>query len=500
MNLLKSFYVALSLVTSFAFASCGDDDDNGGGSAPSFEVPAEILSQGLTFDAAGGENSFQVKSTERVTARVDGDDTSWITVNVGNRTTEGFNVTVKTQPNDTEAERTAKVVLFAANTPKTINVKQATSYVAPQPPQGGEDTDTPIKDVTAKQLLSRMVAGVNIGNTLEVPGGETGWGNPEVNEAYIKGLKALGFNAVRVPCAWDSHVSDAATNTIDPAWLDRVNQVVGWIVENDMYAIVNIHWDGGWLENHTPDAFNQTIDRKQHDYWTQIANRLNHFDEHVLFAGMNEPNGNDDQSVANIIRYQQTFIDAVRATGGNNALRCLVVQAPTTDINNSANDNYRKNMPKDNVADKLVMEVHFYDPTDFTIMDKDGAWFPGSIVKYFWGSDNLVPGSERNVNGHDESSVASQMAKMKKNYVDAGIPVIIGEYSSSVRNAGEYQAQHEASRAYWNEVVTREARNNGCVPFYWETGMDINRKDGTAKCQYAIDGIMAGVQASNLPF
>lgn len=499
MHILKSIYLVMSLVTAMTFTSCGDDDDNGNGVA-TFEVPKELLTDGLSVPATGGENSFTVKSSERVTARVDADDTSWISASVGNSTTDGFNVTVKTQPNDTEKERTAKLILFAGNTPKTINVKQATSYVAPQPPQGDDD-DTPIKDVTAKQLLSRMVAGVNIGNTLEVPGGETGWGNPEVNEAYIKGLKALGFNAVRVPCAWDSHVSDAATNTIDPAWLERVDQVVGWIVDNDMYAIVNIHWDGGWLEENVANPFNQTIDRKQHDYWTQIATRLNHFDEHLLFAGMNEPgqqNGTGGDAIANIIRYQQTFIDAVRATGGNNALRCLVVQAPNTNIDLSEKDNYRKNMPKDNVADKLVMEVHFYDPSDFTIMDKDGAW--ADKVKYFWGEPNLVPGSDRNATWGDEAFVASQMVKMKKNYVDAGIPVIIGEYSSSVRNAGEYQAQHEASRAYWNEVVTREARNNGCVPFYWETGMDINRKDGTAKCQYAIDGIMAGVKASTLPF
>ena len=146
-----------------------------------------------------------------------------------------------------------------------------------------------------------------------------------------------------------------------------------------------------------------------------------------------------------------------------------------------------------------MAEVHFYDPSDFTIMDKDGDWYPGSKVKWFWGAANLVEGSDRNSDS-DESYVASQFAKMKASYVDKGIPVILGEYSSSIRDAGEYQAQHEASRAYWNEVVTREARNNGCVPFYWETGGDINRASGTAACQYAIDGITRGVQASSYPF
>ena len=295
-------------------------------------------------------------------------------------------------------------------------------------------------------------------------------------------------------------MTDKAKNTIDPEWLARVDEVVGWIVAEDMYAIVNIHWDGGWLENNVHLAFSDEINKKQHDYWTQIAGQLNHYDEHLLFAGMNEPDKKDsDSGVSNIIKYQQTFIDAVRATGGNNALRVLVVQAPSTNIDLSVKSDYRDNLPTDAVAGKLMAEVHFYDPSDFTIMDKDGDWYPGSKVKWFWGAANLVEGSDRNSDS-DESYVASQFAKMKASYVDKGIPVILGEYSSSIRDAGEYQAQHEASRAYWNEVVTREARNNGCVPFYWETGGDINRASGTAACQYAIDGITRGVQASSYPF
>jgi hypothetical protein len=74
------------------------------------------------------------------------------------------------------------------------------------------------------------------------------------------------------------------------SWLDRINEVVGYCVANDMYAIVNIHWDGGWLENNcTPDKQEEN-NRKQQALWTQIANKLNHYDEHLLFAGSNEPN------------------------------------------------------------------------------------------------------------------------------------------------------------------------------------------------------------------
>ena len=383
--------------------------------------------------------------------------------------------------------REGTVVIRAGELEKRIRVAQKSR------------ADSEKNGLSAFEMATRMGAGVNIGNTLESPYGEATWVSHAINEDYIKGLKEFGFTTVRVPCAWDSHISDPATNTIDPQWLDRVDEVIGWILENDMYAILNIHWDGGWLENNITKPYDESIDKKQHDYWTQIAEKLNHYDWHLLYAAMNEPDaGSNLEGVANIIKYEQTFIDAVRATGGNNANRCIVLQAPNTNINSAIDSRYRKNMPVDNVPDKIFVEVHFYDPGDFTIMEKDGDW--GTVVKYFFGKDNLVEGSDRNVTNYDETNIAAELKKMKDNYFNFGIPVILGEYGSSIRDAGEYQDKHEASRAYWNEVVTREAISNGCIPCYWETGFDINRADGTALNQYAIDGIMRGVAAAQSPF
>ncbi len=137
---------------------------------------------------------------------------------------------------NTGAARTGEVVL-------AINDNVKTSFAVSQ------GITELMLGKTAKEIIGDMYAGINIGNTLEAPGSETGWVKTLINPTYIAGLKNLGFNAVRVPCAWDSHVSDPANNTIDPAWLDRVDEVIGYIVGNGMYAIVNIHWDGGWLEN-----------------------------------------------------------------------------------------------------------------------------------------------------------------------------------------------------------------------------------------------------------
>lgn len=372
-----------------------------------------------------------------------------------------------------------------------------------------QDKAAPSTDMSddAKALAKKMVAGINIGNTMEVPGGETGWGNPVVNEDYIKGLKALGFNAVRVPCAWDSHVTDADNNTIDPAWLSRVDEVIGWIVANDMYAILNIHWDGGWLEESCVNGYDAAIDKKQRDYWTQIANKLNHYDQHLLFAGMNEPgyqnqDGVNNQSVDAIMAYQQTFVDAVRATGGNNTTRCLVHQAPITNIDRAVDGYYH--LPVDPIEGRALVEVHFYDPSDFTIMDYDGAWGANSLVKLYWGAANFVNGSDRNCTWGDETYVDNQFKKISEYWVSQGIPAILGEYGSSIRSVSDYpeidMAKHEASRADWNECVTKAAKNNGCVPFYWETGGDILRTNGAAKNAYAITGIMNGAAAGTYPF
>ena len=104
-----------------------------------------------------------------------------------------------------------------------------------------------------------------------------------------------------------------------------------------MYAIVNIHWDGGWLENNCTADKQEANNKKQKALWTQIANKLNVYDEHLLFAGCNEPNVENTAQMAVLKSYEQTFIDAVRATGGNNAVRNLIVQGPSTDIGKTDN-------------------------------------------------------------------------------------------------------------------------------------------------------------------
>lgn len=450
---------------------------------------------GTTLDPNGGTVSIKYAAT----SEVDITTPHWLDAAESKSLTEST-LTYTYNANYSEA-RTGDVVITLKSDP-TIS---ATVTLSQEATEGVMTSD-------AKAIASRMYAGINIGNTMECPAsngvwGEGQWTTAKVNIDYIKGLKAMGFNAVRIPCAWDSYVTDKANNTIDPAWLDRVAEVVGWIVNEDMYAIVNIHWDGGWLENHVADGYDATINKKQHDYWTQIATRLNKFDEHLLFAGMNEPGMNGGftaATVQTIMKYQQTFVDAVRATGGNNATRCLIHQGPETNIDRTVSAELNYKLPTDPVANRTLVEIHNYDPSNYTLLEKDNAWGPNMPIKLYWGSKFHVDGSDRNCDWGEEAWLDQQYKKMQDAFVSKGIPVIVGEYSSMIRNPADFPGidieRYEQSRAYWNEYQTMSAKNHGCVPFYWETGGDINRTNGKAIKQYAIDGLMRGAAAGIYPF
>ncbi|SFK53764.1 Aryl-phospho-beta-D-glucosidase BglC, GH1 family [Porphyromonadaceae bacterium KH3CP3RA] len=381
--------------------------------------------------------------------------------------------------------RTGSITFTLGDLTETVTVNQLAGNI----PNVGMESD-------ALVLAAKMYAGWNIGNTLEAIGGETAWGNPKVTEDYIKKIKELGFNAIRIPCAWDQYIENIETYKIKDSWLDRVNEAVGYCVANGMYAIVNIHWDGGWLENNcTPDKQEEN-NKKQHALWTQIANKLKHYDEHLLFAGTNEPNVDNAQKMVVLKSYLQTFIDAVRATGGNNAVRNLIVQGPNTDIDMT--NNLFGDMPTDVIPNRLMLEVHYYNPWTFCGLTQDESW---GRMAYFWGAYS-VTGSDRNATSGDEAEMKSLFAKMKTKFVDKGIPVILGEYGAITMRTGlgEHQEAHNKSRNLYDETVTREAKNHGMVPFYWETGGVVSRNMGEIKDNYAMDGILKGAKEGKYPF
>jgi aryl-phospho-beta-D-glucosidase BglC (GH1 family) len=368
----------------------------------------------------------------------------------------------------------------------------------------------------AATIQQSMGFGINIGNTMEVPitsscADMTCWGNPFPTEQYIQEIAQAGFKSVRIPTAWYTH-ADPTTGTINEGWLDSVYTVVKMVVDNGMYAFLNSHWDTGWLEDNvfagshpTSDTTTATTDtalvnKLQGQFWTQIANKFKDFDEHVLFGSANEPGVNDAwlssgqvqftaERMALLKRYHETMINAVRATGGNNLTRTIVVQAPRTDealmLSLLAG-----NMPSDPVGDGYLMaEFHFY-PYQFSLMTADDSW--GNCF-YYWGEENYSTtdiahnaNRQKVISGSDTTYVLNEnqyagpaytdsvFAAIKTAFVDKGYPGVIGEYAAIKRPqlTGDNLRKHLLSRVSWYKRVNELSKLYGFVPFAWDTGAE----------------------------
>jgi endoglucanase len=345
---------------------------------------------------------------------------------------------------------------------------------------------------TASEIAGQMRVGWNIVNTLEVPNSsldaETYWGNPKVNQTLITAVCEAGFNTIRIPCAWDSHANQT-TLVIDTNWLHRVKEVIDYCYANNMYIILNCHWDGGWLENNVTVAKKDTNNKKQKTYWTQIANYFKNYDEHLLFAGANEPNVDNATQMSVLMSYHQTFIDAVRSTGGNNSSRVLIIQGPSTDIEKT--NSLMNSMPIDSLANRLIVEIHYYTPWNFCGLDADASW--GKMF-YFWGADyHSTTNPTRNATWGEESTVESYFQLMKTKFVDHGVPMILGEFGAIKRTnlTGSDLTLHIASREYFFQYITNAAIRYGMIPFCWDNGI-FNRNNGTVIDPGVLNAIVQG--------
>lgn len=316
----------------------------------------------------------------------------------------------------------------------------------------------------ATQVAGQIQVGWNLGNTMEAICNENAWGNPTVSQQLIDAVKAAGFNAIRIPAAWDCHANQS-TMTIDAAWMARVKQVVDYAYNQGMYVVLNIHWDGGWLEEHPLYSYQTAVNQKQRAYWTQIANTFRNYNERMLFAGTNEVHANYETPTTENITVQQsfnqTFVDAVRATGGNNASRTLVVQTYNTNPQHGLN---YFSPPSDTVANRLMVEVHFYDPYDYALNPN------GSCL--YWGSPYPAQSA---CTWAQESYVDNLFAQVKAKWINAGIPVIMGEYGVASR-----PNLNGPSREYYLEYINRAARANGIKTFYWDNGVSPSQSNGFA--------------------
>jgi endoglucanase len=432
-------------------------------------------------------------------------DQTWCTVSVKNSTQAYVQLAAVYASNTTEIERTAKLT-FVMDSKKTVTIKvvQAghkdmypdySSRIAPDATGMGS---------SAKVLAAKMFAGWNLGNSLEVPGDETGWGNPKTTRRLIDSVKVVGINTIRIPCAWDSYIENTTTCKLSATWLARVKEVVDYCYSNDMYVIINIHWDGGWLQDNPTLAKQKAVNAKQKALWQQIAVNFRDYDEHLLFAGTNEVNTGSNTAIGDNftvqMSYNQTFVDAVRSTGGKNSYRNLVIQAFNTNIDLAVS---HLTVSTDSVQNRLMVEVHYYDPWDFAGLEADASW---ATMKYNWGAPFSTYGSISNWG--QEEYVITQFQKMKTNFVDKGYPVILGEFGALRRSAltGTTLEHHLGSRAWYFQYVSQQAKTYGLVPFYWDNGFTgnfgcamFNRSDGSVFDRQALNAYLTGVTAGTYP-
>lgn len=428
----------------------------------------------------GGELAIKLTASSDYQISV---DKEWLTI--GDKTNESASFTIPLNLNIFEREATIQFSL--SGIVREVVVRQPGQSLSIPAEATGMDSDAPA-------LAAKMIAGWNLGNSLEATTAETAsetlWGNPKTTKAFVDAVKNAGFNAVRIPCAWNAYIEDPVTNKIQDSWLARVKEVVNYVVDNDMYAILNIHWDGGWLENNPTFDKREEVNKKQKVLWEQIAVCFRDFDEHVLFAGTNEVHEDyNNPSTENIevqTSYNQTFVDAVRSTGGRNAYRNIVIQAYNTNINFARDYMVVSTDPTPN---RLMVEVHYYDPYDFTLQETGsfktqwGQPFAGGDVSD-WGQEDWV----------DEA-----FGVMKTHFVDQGFPVILGEYGVMLRDLTSGLEQHKQARNYYLEYVTKAARDNGLIPFYWDNGHTgpggsglFNRASGEIVHPDAVNAIMKG--------
>lgn len=323
--------------------------------------------------------------------------------------------------------------------------------VLPAVAEGGDD-GVMRQGISSLELTRLMGNGTNLGNTFEacdnaegyVEGKlpteyETMWSAPVTTQEMLTAMKAAGFDTIRIPVAWITNATTLATTgdcTINPAYLARVKEVVDYARNAGMYVIINDHWDGGWWGMFGSESA-ETRQLAMDTYigmWQQIATCFADYSDYVIFESANEELGarfdedsplfcsdsvvtylSDDERYVLCNQVNQTFVDTVRATGGNNAQRFLLIAGYGTDITKTCDSRFL--MPKDTAEDKLLLSVHYYDPWSYC----GASTVAGATA---WGTKG------------DYEYMDKQLAKMTK-FTKQGIGVVIGEYAALPSGTGK---------------------------------------------------------------
>lgn len=311
-------------------------------------------------------------------------------------------------------------------------------------------------------FVSDMRIGWNLGNTLdavtdgEVTGAglalENAWCGAVTTQEMIDAVKAAGFHAVRIPVSWHNHIG-GPNHEIRERWMDRVQEVVDYAYRNGMYVIINIHHDIDKRYYYPSSEYLESSTHYMECIWSQISERFQDYGERLIFESVNEPrlvgtsyewnlvsgNAECEDAVNCINALNQTFVDTVRASGGNNATRYLMVPGYAASVDGALHESFV--LPTDTIENHLMVSTHAYTPYDFALQDPNGA------------------NGEFSQAG--EESVDWIMNALYERYVSQGIPVIMGEFGA--RNKDNLQERVDFSAYY-----IAKAKECGIVCFWWD--------------------------------
>ena len=311
---------------------------------------------------------------------------------------------------------------------------------------------------TATELVSFIGTGWNLGNTLDAIGGgnslssETSWGNPKTTKAMIDAVKAQGFSAVRVPVSWGNHTT-GDNFTIDSKWLARVKEVVDYCIDNDMYVILNIHHDTSTQYYYPSSEYKEQSVKFVTSIWTQVAKYFKDYDQKLIFETLNEPRlaGTGDEwwfdvnnpnnavrdSISAINALNQTAVDAIRAAGGKNTDRCIMVPGYGASIDGCTTSTFK--LPDDSTPNRLIVSVHAYTPYNFALNANGTAEFTNDL----------------------KNEVDYLYSTIKSHFIDKGVPAIIGETSASNKN-------NAAERVKWAQYYMGKSAEYGVPCMLWD--------------------------------
>jgi len=276
--------------------------------------------------------------------------------------------------------------------------------------------------IIPQEAVSQMKKGINMGNTLEPPY-EGGWNNPYAREYYFDLYSQAGFDVVRVPVRWDKHTSYDSPYTVDQAWMDRVEEVLDWGLERDLFIVVNAHHDDWIKNNYDNPEYRARFD----SIWSQIAGRFRDKSEKLIFEILNEPHG---LTKAQNDELHKRVLSSIRRT---NPTRNVIIQGNEW---GGARELIDMAIPED---DYLIGSFHTYDPWPFGL-EGHGSFGPNEIT-----------------------ALKKKFQAVKEWSDSTGIPVFLGEFGC--HKDADYNLRTKHYKLYVDLC-----QEHGFTPCVWDDG------------------------------